>query len=92
MPGPENTVKIAVRVYPNAQKNEVVGFADGVLKLKIAAHPEKGKANKELIEFLSDKLEIRKSDISILKGETSHNKLVSVARLTNSEVIKRLGF
>jgi uncharacterized protein (TIGR00251 family) len=82
--------KISLRVYPNAARNEVAGFADGVLRLKVAAAPIKGQANRELIAFLSKLLGVEKSALSIIKGHTSRNKLLAVSGLSQEEVIKRL--
>ncbi len=45
--------KIAAHIQPNASQNEVVGFKGGVLQVRIAAPSVKGKANQELIKFLS---------------------------------------
>ena len=90
MPAPENEVRISVRVSPNAPRNEVAGYSEGIFKVKIAAQPAKGKANQKLIEFLSDQLGVRKACICILKGETSHNKIVSITGLDLAEVVRRL--
>jgi uncharacterized protein len=83
--------RLAVKITPNAGRNEVTGFKEGVLQIKIAAPPEKGKANKELVDFLSERLGIRKSTILIIKGQTSRNKVVSIETLSNEEIIKKLG-
>ena len=48
-------IRLAIKVTPNAGRNEITGFKDGVLQVRIAAPPDKGKANKELIDFLSAK-------------------------------------
>jgi len=58
--------------------------------VKIAAPPEKGKANRELIDFLSRVLVVKKASISIVKGETGRNKLIAIAGLDPDEIIKRL--
>jgi uncharacterized protein len=87
---PVNPSRLAVKITPNASRNEIIGFLNGVWRIKIAAPPEKGKANKKLIEFLSDHLSIRKDAVLILKGHTSHNKLVSIAGLTQEEIASRL--
>ncbi len=81
---------ITVRVYPNATKNEVVGFSDGVWLVKIAAPPVKGKANKELINFLSKVLGVGRSSLSITRGHASRSKVVIIDRLSQEEIIKRL--
>jgi uncharacterized protein (TIGR00251 family) len=82
--------KISVKVQPNAGKNQVVGLVDGVWKIKIGAPPDKGKANQELIEFLSDLLRIRKDRITILHGQTSHNKVILIEDLPEDEVLKKI--
>ena len=76
--------------HPGAKRNEVVRFEEGVWHIKIAAPPTEGKANKELIEFLSEILDISKSRITIDKGATSHRKLISVQGITKEEVEERL--
>ena len=81
---------ISVRVYPNATKNEVVGFGDGAWQVRISAPPVKGKANKELISFLSKVLGIGKGSLSIAKGHTSRSKVIAVDGLTQEEIINRL--
>ncbi|MCR4256787.1 MAG: DUF167 domain-containing protein [Candidatus Uhrbacteria bacterium] len=68
---------LAVRVVPNASKTEIIGWmADGCLKIKVAAPPVDGKANQELISFLSKMLRVPKSEIEITNGLTSKKKTV----------------
>jgi uncharacterized protein len=81
---------LQVKVHPGAKISEITGFPGGVLQVKIAAPPEKGKANKELTEFLSRLLGVTKSSIRIVKGETGRSKLISVKGLNTAEIIKRL--
>jgi hypothetical protein len=84
------TARLSVKVTPNAGRNEITGCKEGVWLIKIGAPPDKGKANKELINFLSEKLDIRKSSILIGKGETSRNKVLVIEGLTGEEISKRL--
>jgi len=86
----ERVVRIAVQAHPGAKRNEVVRFEDGVWHIKIAAPPAEGKANKELIEFLSDVLDISKSRITIEKGTTGHRKLIAVDGITKETMEERL--
>jgi len=79
-----------LRVHPNATRNELAGFSGGVLRVKVAAPPVKGKANKELIAFLAQKLGLSKGDLTILKGHTSRNKVISIVGLTREELNLRL--
>lgn len=70
--------KLSVRVIPNASKNEVAGKDGGTWRIRLAAPPVDGKANDALIEFLSDVLDLPKSDISIIKGHASKQKILDI--------------
>ena len=87
---PKEKLRISVHVNPNAGQNKVVGFQEGLLKVMIAAPPIKGKANQELLRFLSDLLGISKSNLAIEKGETSKKKTVAISGLSQSEVLRLL--
>jgi uncharacterized protein (TIGR00251 family) len=82
---------LAVKVYPGAGCNRIAGYNQGVLQIKIKAPPVEGKANTELIKYLSSRLKVPKSDISIVRGLTSQTKLVHVENLVPEEALKRLG-
>ena len=84
----EGTI-LLVYVQPKAKRNEIEGVDEwrGRLKVKIKAPPVEGKANKELIKFLSKLLN---ADVELVRGETSREKDLLV-RLGVEEVQKRLG-
>ena len=82
--------KISLRVYPDAARSQIVGFSGGILRVKVAAPPVKGKANKELIAFLSQLLGIGKSSLAILKGHASRNKVITIDGLRQEAIKKRL--
>ena len=86
----EQPAGISVRVQPNAKRTELVGFDDGVLHLKIAAPPVKGKANAALLAFLSDILGVSKSRLSIAKGATSRSKVIVIDGMSQEEVLLSL--
>jgi uncharacterized protein (TIGR00251 family) len=86
----EEQIRITVRVQPNASQNKVAGFRDGVLQVSIAAPPIKGKANQELVKFLSSFLGISKSGLSIEKGMTGKKKVIAVRGLEQAQVLKLL--
>ena len=69
---------IMIKVIPNSRKNEIVEFVNEVLKVRIKALPDKGKANEELIAFLSEELSIPKSKVQILSGHASRLKKVEI--------------
>lgn len=85
-----HNTRLSVKVTPNASRNQIVGMKDGVLQVKIAAPPEKGKANKELIDFLAGELDVRKSAVSVIKGQTSRHKIIHITGMSNEELLKRI--
>ena len=69
---------IIVTVLPRSSRNEVVEENCNYIKVKLKAAPVKSQANKELIKFLAKKFGIAKSQVEILKGLTSRDKLVRI--------------
>ena len=82
----EAETRITVQVQPNASENRVVRFEGGVWYLRIAAQAVKGKANRELIRFLSDILGVSKTMITIEKGMTSRRKVIAIEGVSEEEV------
>ena len=62
-----------------------------MLKVKVAAAPEKGKANAALAAFLAKQLGIRKNAVTIVSGQTSPVKQIEVAGITASALLAALG-
>jgi len=82
---------ITVRVTPRARNNEIVEvLSDLTVKIRLTAPPVEGKANKALIEFLSDVLDMPKSKIEIVAGETGRDKIVSILEADSDVVHKKL--
>lgn len=72
---------LRVKVIPRSARSEIVGeLADGTLKIKIAAVPEKGKANEELCRFLAGHYQVPKSAVTIVSGHGAALKLVRIAK------------
>lgn len=71
-------VVIEVKVVPNSHENKLDSIHDRRLKVRINAAPEDGKANKELIKYLARLFGCKKSEIKILRGETSQEKLILI--------------
>ena len=69
-----NYIFLNIKVVPGASKSELGEVKDGRLKVRIAAVPEDGKANRELCSFLSKILELPKKDIVLETGEKSREK------------------
>jgi uncharacterized protein (TIGR00251 family) len=72
-------VTLRVKVIPRSPKSEIAGaMADGTLKVKIAAPPEKGKANEALCAFLARHYGVPRSAVTIVSGHTAALKLVRI--------------
>jgi uncharacterized protein (TIGR00251 family) len=82
----EPHVLLAVHVVPGASRSEIVGLEGETLKIRVAAPPTRGKANKELIRLLASALGVRKSQVEIVSGQKAHHKRVRVEGITGSTV------
>lgn len=81
---------VTVRVMPSAKKNECAEImANGVLKVRLTAPPVDNKANEALTSFFSDFLEISRSNLSIISGQTSRTKRLLIKDYTD-DIIQRL--
>ena len=88
-PHPQGTV-LSVRVHAGAGRNGIRGTQDGVLKVDVTQVPEKGKANKSLIEVLSRGLTLRKSQIELVAGQTARQKKFLVRDVRPEELSARI--
>ena len=82
---------LKVHVILHSRKPELLEYLkDGTLKVRLKAMPIKGRANKELIEYLSSTLGISRSNIEIRTGKTSKNKLLKISGLDKLSTIERI--
>lgn len=86
---------LAIRVTPRASRNEIVEVQmDGTVRIRLTAPPVEGQANKALIDFLSEVLEIPPSKIEIVAGTSGRDKLVSIldmdSETVHNKIIKHL--
>ncbi len=86
----DDHVLLPVKVVPGASKTRCMGVLDDRLKIAVAAPPEKGKANAQLIAFLAKKLSLRKKDITVERGHSSPLKLVRINDTTEQQLRKAL--
>ena len=69
---------LTILAVPSSPVSQIVGWQDGALKVKIAAPPVDGKANRELVAFLAKKLDLSPSSISFKSGWTSRHKVLDI--------------
>lgn len=87
---PDGTI-LPVRAQPGARRNEIRSEQGGMLKVCVTQSPEKGKANKALIELLGKKLDLKKSQIELIAGETSHQKRFLIHGIKAEDLAGRIG-
>lgn len=79
-------VVFKVWVVPRATRTEVVGVKDDSLRVRLAALPNKGKANDALVRFFTEKLKISKQQIVIIEGHKSRRKKIAIQGFTASDL------
>lgn len=84
-------VLLLVKVQPGKKKSRVLGFQEGRWRLDIAAPPIDGKANKALVRFLAELLDVAGRRVTVEGGESSRHKQVVVQSVTVESVLARLG-
>jgi uncharacterized protein (TIGR00251 family) len=77
-------------VIPNASRDVIVGWHAGALKIKVAAQPESGKANKAVCALLAKHLRLQKRAVSVVRGATSQSKRLEVVGLSEPELYEKL--
>lgn len=79
----EGFLYLNIKVIPNAKKTEAVEMMKGpeeeeIIKIKVAAPPEKGKANAALQKYLAQVFGVSKNQVTITHGQTSPRKLIKI--------------
>ena len=77
----EAGITVAVRVVPGARRSEVVDTSQATLRIRIAAAAHEGKANAEVQRFLAELFGVRRSAVTIIRGERSRDKIVEISGL-----------
>lgn len=83
-------ILLIIHLTPNSSRNEIVGYTEDYIKIKVSAPPNDNKANKKLTEFLSDIFDIAKSYISFSSGEKSRIKKIFIKNISYDEVLKKI--
>ncbi len=80
-------VLLPVKITPGSSQTRYLGELDGRAKIAVSAPPEKGKANKAVIEFIAKRLAVRKSDVSVVSGLTNVVKTIRIDQIEVEKVI-----
>jgi uncharacterized protein (TIGR00251 family) len=82
---------LALKVIPNAPRDEVAGWMGDALKVKIHAPALDGRANDALAGFLAERLSLPRRAVALVHGGKSRHKVVRIDGLTLDEAKRRLG-
>lgn len=83
-------VVLPVRARAGARDNCLRGEQNGALRVAVTQSPEKGKANKAIIHVLSKALQLRRSQIELLTGQTNNQKRFLVRGVSRSLLVERI--
>ena len=93
MPVGERTrarVRLRLRVLPGARRSQVVGRHGESWKLRVHAAPERGRANDEVVALLAEVLGLSQSQVRVVAGRTTRDKVVELSQITLGDADHRL--
>jgi uncharacterized protein (TIGR00251 family) len=82
--------RLKVKVVPGASRTEIVGRLGDALKVRVAAPPEGGKANREVLAVLAGQLGLPLAQLTVLSGQSSPAKVIGIVGLAETEALTRL--
>jgi uncharacterized protein (TIGR00251 family) len=86
----QKSTTLEVHVQPGAKSDDIVGFRNGVLYLRVTAPPYKGQANRAALKLIRRILGVSKGSIEIIRGHTGRNKVLSIHGLGSNDLKKAL--
>ena len=78
------------KIVPGSSRTAISGIFGGMLKIKVSAPAEKGKANRELTDFLAGQLGVRKNSMQIITGRTKSVKQIKISGLSPQQTLRKL--
>lgn len=82
--------RLEVRVSPGAQRSEVIGRYGERWRIRLAAAPERGRANEALLDLLAATLEVPRGQLKVVAGAASRDKVIQVQGMTGDEAARLL--
>jgi uncharacterized protein len=87
---PEPTTRLRIRVSPGARRTELVGRQGEAWKVRVAAPPERGRANDAVLKLLAERLRIAPAELTLVSGASARDKVVELRGLGAEEADRRL--
>jgi uncharacterized protein len=85
-----SSTRVRLRVSPGAARTAVVGRHGEAWKVRVAAAPERGKANEAVLALLADTLAVPRSSVTLVSGGGSRDKVVELTGIEAEEIEQRL--
>jgi len=83
-------VIFSAKIVPASSRTAIVGLLDGMVKIKVTAPPEKGKANQLLLSFLAIQFGVKAKALSIISGQSSAVKQIKIAGISTQTLQEKL--
>jgi hypothetical protein len=87
----EPSTSVRLSVSPGARRSEVVGRHGDGWKVRVAAPPERGRANEAVLKLLAERLDLPRRSLSLVSGHHGRDKVVRMAGISAAELERRLG-
>jgi uncharacterized protein (TIGR00251 family) len=84
------TVRLRLRVSPGAGRAAVIGRYGDAWKVRVAAPPDRGRANSDVVALIADSLGVLRPDVRVVAGASSRDKVVELSGITLEEAERRL--
>ena len=87
----DDGVRLTIKAVPGSSRDRVVGMLGEVLKIAVAAPPQRGAANQAILALVADQLRVHPSRVTLRRGQTSARKELFIAGMTAGQVRAALG-
>ena len=87
----EAAIFLKIHLLPRASRDEICGLHGDAIKVKVTAPPIEGRANMALQRFIAKKLHLASSQVEIMAGKRSREKILKISGISRAEVEKALG-
>ena len=84
------STRLLLRVTAGAKRSEVVGRYGEAWKVRVAAAPERGRANAAVLDLIANSLAVPRASVELLTGHTAQDKVVELAGIDQAEADRRL--
>jgi uncharacterized protein len=82
--------RLRIRVSPGARRNEVVGRQGDAWKVRVAAAPDRGRANDAVLRLLAERLRVPVAELKLVSGRGARDKVIELRGLAAAEADRRL--